>query len=152
MRQIRISGTEPEELSEAIRFILEHQEYSRNVQEITHIKVKSNHIVAYELTPKHFSGPTYDKKYGKLPLNLDIEGFISTAVKWWQSQPKPDGDPCFDGTIQKGFLVSYGKDYGTLSPDEFGYTADYKNPKDTDVEFDNIHSITIIVNNQYYGK
>ncbi len=149
MRQIRMSGTDEQELREAIAFILGHQEYSGNVLEITHIRIEKNHIVAYELKSDYFDSKA--EKYGKLPLAMNAEGFIATAIKWWQDQPQPQSGS-FDGTVKKGFLVSYGKNYGSLDPDEFGYDTSHSKKKDTDVEFDNIHCITIMVNNQYYGK
>ena len=158
MREIQMSGTTKEELEKGIEFILSNQSYNEKVEKITHMKVLKNHIIGFDFSVedgsinKHFDNEKYAKEYGKLPIPLNVIAFSSMASDWWKDQKAPDGFGG-DGTDKKGFLLSYGKDWGCLDPDENGTYTDTSPSDDNNIiEFENIHSIYVIVNNQHYGK
>ena len=155
MKEIRISGSTEEELKEAIKLVLSHQEYDRVINFISHIKTTDNAVFGYELHDFFLDDNGYRSKYSdmELPLPIDIEGFASMIALWWSNKLKPYYHNT-DGTSKKGFIISSGRNWGQLdASSEFG---EYSWLKDMDtepiVEMQNLACITIIINEQVWGK
>ena len=152
MRQIRMSGTEEDELKAAVKFILSNPEYAsvdNSEIKITNIEIKNKCIYAYSYgNNRHFKD-----RPGMLPVPLSIDAFIAMIIDWWKAEEPFDVDYGFDGTVKKGFLTTSGKDWGSIQRDDGGFdvTGSIEN-SESEIKCDNLHDIIIAVNNQYYGK
>ena len=149
MREIRMTGSTELELKRGIEFILNNQEYKESIKQITHIIVEDYALFAFSLNERLRNEP------GLLPIPTDTEGFASMAALWWSGHDSPEVDTYCDGTIEKGFILSSGKDWGELNiENDFGVSNDrfeVSNKKHL-IKMNNIACITILINNEEWGK
>lgn len=154
MRQIRMSGEDISDLKSGIKFILENPQYNKeNKTKITHIKIDKNILTAYSLPDSDFFKTHKDYKDFALSIPVSIDTFTSMASEWFESAkiPLEVEEPDNDGTTKEGFILMYGKDWGSFDwQSDFGQDS-YGNDN-TVIKMDNIYSIMIIKNYQVYGK
>ena len=149
MREIRMTGSTELELKRGIEFILNNQEYKEEIKHITHIVVEDYALFAFSLSDRFKNEP------GLLPIPTDAEGFASMASLWWSGHSAPEVESYCDGTIKKGFILSSGKNWGELNVEcDFGnsnYNNEVSNEKHL-IKMKNIACITILINNEEWGK
>lgn len=149
MREMRMTGSNEKELKSGIKFILNNLEYDKKIEEITHIIVEDRVLYAFS-----FTNGRLDNEPGKLPISIDSEGFASMVSLWWSKQEMPEIENYCDGTIEKGFILSSGRNWGNLNIDnDFGIehvNDDLEN--DAIIKLKNLACITIAVNVEEWGK
>lgn len=154
MRQIRMSGEDISDLQKGVKFILENPQYNKeNKTKITHIKIDKNILTAYSLPDSDFFKNHKDYKDAALSIPVSIDTFTSMAAEWFETANIPDEveEPDTDGSLNKGFILMYGKNWGDFNWQcDFGQDT-YKSGN-TVIKMDNIYSIVIIKNYQVYGK
>jgi hypothetical protein len=126
----RMNGVSAEELKMCLEFAharLSNDYREKEIRKVTHICVSDHYLVAYTLRERENQTQWFadSKVVTKLPIPLNKDAFIAMAVDWWdKAKPMPVNSSNFDGSTEKGFLLSYGEEDQRFSlTNEFGVSC-----------------------------